>query len=85
LKRRRKQTSSHVAATEFKARCLQFMQEVHDRRRNSVTITKRGRPYVRLVPVESGAALFYGCLEGLAKTVGDLTAPVDAAWDAERD
>jgi prevent-host-death family protein len=85
LKKRTKQTSTQVGATEFKARCLQYMQEVHDRRRNSLTITKRGRPFVRLVPIPAEPHSLYGCLAGLARIHGDLTEPVDATWDAERD
>jgi prevent-host-death family protein len=85
LKKRTKETSAQVAATQFKARCLQYMQEVHDRRRNSLTITKRGKPYVRLVPIQADPKSIYGCLEGLATIHGDLTEPVDVAWDAARE
>ncbi len=85
LKQTRRQTFNQVGATEFKARCLQYMQEVHDRRKNSLTITKRGKPFVRVVPIPVEAESFYGCLAGLAKVQGDLTAPVDETWDGERD
>lgn len=82
LKKRTKETPAQVAATQFKARCLQYMQEVHDRRRNSLTITKRGKPFVKLVPIPADAKSIYGCMEGLATVHGDLTGPVDVAWDA---
>lgn len=39
-------------ATEFKAKCLAVIDRVHARR-ESVTITKRGRVVARLVPDES--------------------------------
>ena len=79
-----KQEHSAIAATQFKARCLELIQQVHDRKRNAVVITKRGKPYAKLVPVESDARPFYGCMEGLAKIHGDLTEPTGADWEALR-
>ena len=38
-----------MSATEFKAKCLAVLDRVHSRR-ESVTITKRGRVVARLVP-----------------------------------
>jgi prevent-host-death family protein len=84
LKRTAKRSAPEVGATEFKARCLQLMQAVHDRKLNSVTVTKRGKPFARLVPVPEEPKSVYGCLAGLAKSVGDLTEPVGVAWDAEQ-
>ena len=85
MKKTAPKNASSVGATEFKARCLQLMEEVHDRRRNSLTVTKRGRPYVRVVPIPAGPHALYGCLEGLAEVKGDLTQPVDVKWDATHD
>lgn len=39
-------------ATEFKAKCLAVIDRVHTRR-ESITITKRGRVVARLVPDDS--------------------------------
>ena len=85
MKQSATQSAPEVGATEFKARCLQLMKAVHDRKLNSVTVTKRGKPFVKLVPVPEEPTLIYGCLAGLAKVVGDLTEPVDVIWEAERD
>jgi prevent-host-death family protein len=85
LKKSAKHAAPEVGATEFKARCLQLMKAVHDRKLNSVTVTKRGKPFVKLVPVPEEPTSFHGCLAGLAKVVGDLTEPVDVIWDAERE
>lgn len=84
MKRLAKNSAAEIGATEFKARCLQLMQEVHDRKRNSLTITKRGKPFVRLVPAPEEPHSLYGCLAGLAKAEGELTEPVDVTWDAAR-
>ena len=85
LKKAVKKAAPEVGATEFKARCLQIMKAVHDRKLNSVIVTKRGKPFVKLVPMPEEPAPFHGCLAGLAKAVGDLTEPVDVTWDAERE
>ena len=85
MKKTATKNASSIGATEFKARCLQLMEEVHERKRNSLTITKRGKPYVRVVPASPGPRALYGCLEGLAETRGDLTQPVDVKWEATRD
>ena len=71
-----------VAATRFKAKCLEFLKEVHDRKRNCIVITKRGKPYAKLVPIEDEDAAFHGCLSGLATYSGDLTEPTGGDWEA---
>lgn len=42
--------SKVVAATEFKAKCLRLINEMHSDA-EPVTITRRGRPVAMLVPV----------------------------------
>ncbi len=77
--------SIEVAATEFKAKCLELMREVHDRKRNSILITKRGKPYVKLIPADEGEGSFYGCLKGMVEINGDLTEPTGGDWEALQD
>jgi prevent-host-death family protein len=43
-----------VPATEFKNSCLKLMEDVR-RHRAPLTVTKRGKPYVRIVPVSESA------------------------------
>ena len=71
-----------VAATKFKAKCLELLKEVHDRKRDCVVITKRGKPYAKLVPIDDEETPFYGCLSGLATYSGDLTEPTGGDWEA---
>ena len=40
-----------IPAGQFKARCLSLLDEV-SRTRQVITITKRGKPVARLVPLE---------------------------------
>ncbi|PYQ49142.1 MAG: type II toxin-antitoxin system prevent-host-death family antitoxin [Acidobacteria bacterium] len=75
-----------VGAAEFKARCLELMDRVAERR-ESYVITKRGKPVAKLVPMERRAdEPLFGRLQGMGEEIGDITAPVVPAeeWDALR-
>jgi len=39
-----------VPATEFKNSCLKLMEDVR-RHRSPLTVTKRGKPFVRIIPI----------------------------------
>jgi prevent-host-death family protein len=80
-----KKRQTEIGITEFKARCLELIQDVHRRKRNAVIITRRGKPVAKLVPVADDDQPFYGCLKGLAKIHGDLTEPTGGNWEAVRD
>ena len=72
-----------VPATEFKAKCLELMDRVAERRETFV-ITKAGKPVARLVPVEREPKdSIFGWLRGRAEIVGDIMAPAapPEAWE----
>jgi len=75
-----------MAAGEFKARCLQLMADV-ERTRRPVTITKRGRPVARLVPVDAEATPFLGALSSRIRIAGDITKPTESPemWETEKE
>jgi prevent-host-death family protein len=72
-----------MAASDFKARCLRVMDEVQARR-ESVLITKKGRPVARIVPAEKPREGIFGCLKGIVQITGDIEAPVVPASDWEQ-
>ena len=74
-----------MAAGEFKSRCLAVMDSVQ-KTKETVLITKRGRPVAKLVPVEDAPREFLGRLEGVVKIVGDIESPIEPleVWDAVR-
>jgi len=74
-----------IPAGKFKTHCLTILDEVRATR-NSVLITKRGRPVAKLVPVDSSRDDFIGHLEGLFKAVGDIESPTESPeiWEALR-
>ena len=77
-----------ISATEFKAKCLDILDQVSARRVRSVSITKRGKVVAMLVPPpEEPAAIrqLYGFLAGsvVVSPGTDLTQPVlDEPFDA---
>jgi len=74
-----------IPAARFKARCLKIMDEVKSRR-ETVLITKKGKPVARLVPAEGPVRGVLGCLAGELEIRGDVMAPVVAAsaWESSR-
>jgi prevent-host-death family protein len=69
-----------IGAAEFKAHCLQILDEV-DRTRESVTVTKRGRPVAEVSPVaKRERRSIIGALKG---TVLQYDRPFDPAIDAD--
>jgi len=64
-----------IAATEFKARCLALIDEVHESG-VPVLITKRGRPVASLVPAGDVDERPWLRLRGTAQWHGDPLAPV---------
>jgi prevent-host-death family protein len=73
-----------MAAGEFKARCLAVMEQVRTTR-ESVLITKRGRPIAKLVPVAEPVE-FLGRLKGVVKIFGDIESPIESpeSWEVLR-
>jgi prevent-host-death family protein len=80
---RRTSRGGKISAAEFKARCLRLMDEVSERGR-SFTITKRGKPVARLVPVTEKGSGFVGSLKGSVIFAEALTEPTGEEWDAEQ-
>ena len=73
-----------IGAAEFKAKCLQLLDEISERKHEAIIITKRGKPVARLAPVPEAGGPIYGALKGLAKIHGDLTEPLNVGWEALR-
>lgn len=74
--------SKIVKASEFKAKCLALMDEVA-RTGETVVITKKGAPLVKLVPLKSKARKDpFGILKGELVITGDIMSPIDVEWNA---
>lgn len=75
-----------VTATEFKAKCLAFLDEVDDRR-DTITVTKRGRPVAVLQPVKKKPwKSLKGLFAGKIEIVGDIVnLDTSDLWDVVRE
>ena len=72
-----------IPAAKFKAQCLTLMENVR-KTRQSVVITKRGKPIAKLAPLDDMKDDFIGRLKGKFEIVGDIESPVEPleSWDA---
>ena len=73
-----------MEASEFKAICLQLMDDVADGG-GEIVITKDRKPICRLVPYREAAASFFGSDKGKIKIFGDIVSPMPAHWFEDRD
>ena len=73
-----------IAAGKFKAQCLSLMEDVQERRQ-TIVITKRGKPMAKLVPPDDEPPRgIFGLLQGQTRIVGDIVSPLDVKWEAHR-
>ncbi len=63
-----------MAAGSFKVHCLAVMDEVQAKR-ETIVITKHGKPVVKLVPADKDAGDIYGFLAGKGAVIGDVVSP----------
>jgi prevent-host-death family protein len=77
-----------VPAGEFKAKCLAIMDEVQAGG-EAIVITKRGKPVVRVVPLEDSSDAktthesIFGFMRGKGTIIGDIVDPIipEEDWD----
>lgn len=77
-----KYKDKEIQAGEFKAKCLQIMNEVNEKH-TSYIITKHGVPVAKLIPVDDTPVDLFGCLKDKITVKGDLLSPLDERWEAD--
>lgn len=71
-----------VSATEFKARCLELIEQIQQTRRE-ITVTRYGKPVARLMPIDAEKPSAWGWMSDQGDVVmGDLISPIDVEWEA---
>ena len=70
-----------VKASEFKAKCLQMMDEVAAGG-ESITVTKNGVPVAQLVPYRERAETMIGFCANTMRSQDDLIEPAGVQWEA---
>jgi prevent-host-death family protein len=68
-----------IEAGSFKARYLAVIDEVYARR-ETVLITKHGRPVAKLVPADTDTEEIYHFLHGKGVVTGDVVSPAIEDW-----
>ena len=76
-------TGKIVPAGEFKQHCLALLDQVAESG-VPLTVTKRGRPVARVVPIERPAPPLKGSIRVLTDNEEELFSTGEV-WDAERD
>ena len=69
-----------IGAGDFKARCLKLLDDVADSR-ETLVITKHGKPVAQLVPMPPEKKLF-GALAGSVVHEKDIVSPLENEWEA---
>ena len=72
-----------IKASEFKAKCLRLMDEVAETGQPLI-ITKNGKPVAQLGPAIVRRKTLAGLHAGQTQILGDIIAPIDVEWEAER-
>lgn len=73
-----------VSVTEFKAHCLEFLNQVA-KTGQSLLLTKRGKPIATVSPASPATdekRWKLGQFEGTVTIVGDIIGPLDVEWEA---
>jgi prevent-host-death family protein len=68
-----------MAAGLFKAQCLAVMDEVQAKR-ETVVITKHGKPVAKLVPADKATDEIYNFLRGKGAVTGNVISPAIENW-----
>jgi prevent-host-death family protein len=70
-----------ISAAEFKSRCLTLMDDVNSTR-ETLVITKRGKPVAKLAPAGKEPREFLGRLKGVIEIVGALDSDPLELWES---
>ena len=65
-----------MSATDFKAKCLDVLDQVAERR-VSVVVTKRGKPVAQVVPILKRPKHLWGAMKGEIEIRGDIVSALD--------
>ena len=72
---------NRIKASEFKAKCLNLMDEVAHTG-DPLVITKNGKPVATLVPYSEKRRTVAGLHADALRVLGDIVAPLDEPWEA---
>jgi prevent-host-death family protein len=77
-----------IAISEFKAKCLALLEQVH-KTKKPIRVTRFGKPVAEVMPPSPTArpADWLGSMKGRMEILGDVVSPVidESDWEALRD
>jgi prevent-host-death family protein len=77
-----------VAISEFKAKCLSLLDQVH-KTKKPLLVTRFGKPIAEVVPpsLKAGTKNWIGSMKGTFEILGDIVAPAndEEDWEVLRD
>lgn len=75
-----------IAVSEFKAKCLQLIDQL-GQVRDPIVLTKHGKPVAKLVPIddEPSQSSQFGYMAGTATISDDIVAAVAEPWGSDED
>ncbi len=71
-----------ISAGNFKTHCLSLINEVAQNR-ESIVVTKYGKPVAKLVPFDTGKDINDKPLRGSVTLLGDVISPIDEEREAD--
>jgi prevent-host-death family protein len=71
-----------IQASVFKSQCLRVMNRVQ-KTGEPVIVTKRGKPVVKVIPIDQENDGIFGFMKGKFEIVGDIVSPVTPLEDWE--
>ena len=77
-------SSITVKASEFKAKCLELMDEVAENS-GEIVIAKNGKSVAKMTASHERPKSLFGIGKGRLKITGDIISPVDVEWEAQSD
>jgi prevent-host-death family protein len=84
MARKRPASKARVGSAEFKARCLELIDQVRESRAQYI-VTRHGEPVAQLVPVDRPAAASpLGVMRGTVLKYDGPFDPIEAAWSVDR-
>ena len=74
---------NQIAISEFKSHCLEILKEL-EKSNSSIIITKRNKPIATVCPFTKKKKSMFGVLKNKAEIKGDIIAPINEEWQANK-
>jgi len=77
------QKQNMIGVGDFKTHCLSLMSKVYESKK-PITITKRGKPFIKIIPYIVESPPVFGYMKGFLKTKGNIYSTGEK-WSGDED